>query len=104
MKSHPDPRQRWQMVSSHLFMLNGKTYLIIVDHFEVDELRKDATSETVIDACKVHFANHRASNVFISDNGLQFVSEDFKTFSKERAYMSHHHCSTAKVMERLSQQ
>ena len=69
-------------VSLDLFMLNGKTYLVIIDHFsdyfEVDELRKDATSKTVIDACKVHIATHGAPNVFISDNGPQFVSENFK--------------------------
>ena len=86
-------------------MLNGKTYLIIVDHFEVDELRKDAASKTVIDACKVYFATHRAPNVFISDNGPQFVSEDSRhSVRNGPSHMSHHRRFTAKVMERPSQQ
>ena len=102
MKSQPVPRQCWQIVSSDLFMLNGKTYFVIVDHFsdyfEVDELRKDATSKTVIGAGKVHFAptvHQIYSSVIMDSSSCLKISRH--SARNGPSHMSHHHCYTAKV-------
>ena len=110
MKSQPVPRQCRQIVSSDLFLLNGKTYFVIVDHFsdyfEVDELRKDAKSKTVIGACKVHFAptvHQMYSSVLLMDRRSCLKISRHSAWNGP-SHMSHHHCYTAKVMARLSQQ
>ena len=82
----PIPNNRWQIVSSDLFSLNNKNYLITVDHFsdyfEVSELR-DTNSCTVIEILKQQFATHGVPCTFISDNGPQYSSSDFVKFCKD---------------------
>ena len=39
-----------------------------------------ATSATTFDALRVIFATHGIPEVFVTDNGTQFTSAEFKTF------------------------
>jgi Integrase core domain len=60
--------------------------LITVDHysdwFEVD-LLEDQTSKSVIQKCKKNFVAHGIPEIAICDNGVQFVSKEFRDFAKK---------------------
>lgn len=64
---------------------HGKTYLIITDSYskwpEVYEMSK-VDSLNTIQKLRDCFARFGLPNTIISDNGTQFVSEEFKTFCK----------------------
>ncbi|KAL8616163.1 hypothetical protein ACOMHN_066649 [Nucella lapillus] len=81
---HTVPARPWQKVGVDLFTWNSKSYLITVDYysryFEIDEL-PSTTSATVIRKLSVHFARHGIPETVMSDNGPQFVAEEFKTFA-----------------------
>lgn len=87
MISHNIPLFPFQYISMDVFMTDfrGKTtkFLIIVDHysdyFEVDIL-KDLTPSTLIDCCKINFARHGIPARVCTDNGTNFISQEFKTF------------------------
>ena len=78
------PERPWQNICAHLFELNGKTYLIVVDYFsgypEI-ALLNSTTSSDVITHMKSCFARHGIPEKVISDNGPQFRSADFMKFS-----------------------
>ena len=61
-------------------------YLVTVDYFsnfaEVDVLRS-TSARAVIRAMRSHFAGHGIPQVVVSDNGLQFKAEEFRSFAKE---------------------
>ena len=61
----------------------GKMHLIVADAFskwmEVIPMTS-ATSATTIEALHVMFATHGIPKVFVTDNGTQFTSTEFKTF------------------------
>ena len=82
---YPVPTLPWQLVSQDLFELNGLTYLVTVDHYsDFHELDKLPTiqSSAVIQATKQHFSRHGIPHTLITDNGAQFTSDLFKTFTK----------------------
>ncbi|KAK3722271.1 hypothetical protein QZH41_005184 [Actinostola sp. cb2023] len=68
-----------------LFTLDNKEYLITVDYFsnfwEVDRLHS-TTASNVILKLKNHFARYGCPDRVISDNGPQFTSDAFASFSK----------------------
>ena len=74
----------WQKVGADLFYFNGKTYLVVVDSFsrypEVLKLH-DTTSKGRIVTIKPIFARHGIPELFISDNGPQFTSQEMKQFA-----------------------
>lgn len=80
------PSRPWQKIGSDLFTWGGHEYLITVDYhsnfFELDQL-PDSTSTTVIKRMKSHFARHGIPDTIISDNGTQYTSSAFKSFSKQ---------------------
>ena len=59
MKSHDIPVLPWQKISVDLFHLDGKNYLVTIDHysdfFELDSLT-NTYAKTVIRAMKRNFA------------------------------------------------
>ena len=71
-------------ISVDLFALEGKQYLVMVDHytdyFELEPLRNVAAS-TVIRAMKRNFARHGIPDTCISDNGPQFDCHEFSRFA-----------------------
>ena len=70
----------WEKIAIDLFECDGKDYLIVADYFsnwwEYDRLYK-TTTRAVIDKMKKHFARFGIPSILISDNGQQFVSEQF---------------------------
>ena len=78
------PTLPWQLVSQDLFELNGRAYLVTVDHYsdyyEVDHL-PTTQSTVVIQATKQQFGRHGVPRTFITDNGPQYTSDLFKVFT-----------------------
>ena len=83
---HEVPSSAWVKVSTDLFTLYDKDYVIVVDYhskfFEIS-LTPDKESSTVITHVKSIFSRHRIPKEVISDNGPEFSSYEFSTFAKE---------------------
>ena len=83
---HELPSRPWEQVGTDLFSLDGRDYLITVDHlsnfWEVDRL-PDTKSTTIIPKLKAHFARNGSPNNVVSDGGPQYMSEEFKRFARE---------------------
>ena len=86
LQPYPVPTLPWQLVSQDLFALNGRAYLVTVDHYsdfyETDHL-PSIQSSAVIQATKQHFSRHGIPRTLITDNGAQYTSDLFKTFAKK---------------------
>ena len=76
----------WENVVSHLFKMDGKTYLLVVDYFsryvKVQTL-STATSASIIKALKAVFPRHGIPSTLVSDNGPQYSPQEFANFSCE---------------------
>ena len=83
--SHPTPTLPWQFVSQDIFELEHKQYLVTVDHFsdfyELD-LLVNTQSTTIVDITKAHFVRHGIPMRSLTDNGPQFVSNEYKKFAQ----------------------
>jgi hypothetical protein len=69
--------------------LNNRIYIIVVDHYSnffEHELLSAATSGLVIKAMKQMFARYRIPEKMITDNGTQYVSDEFNKFSREYGF------------------
>ena len=89
--THPEPMiapslldRPWQKIASDLFILDGATYLLVVDYFsrypEIFKLRI-TTSGDVISALRSIFSRHGVPEVMVSDNGPQYSSQEMKEFA-----------------------
>lgn len=88
-KPHPweNPKGPWERI--HIDFagpMNGKTYLIIIDSFSkwpevynMKTITSTATIERLIDC----FSRFGLPSTIVSDNGRQFVSEEFAKFMKD---------------------
>ncbi|CAB4039220.1 Retrovirus-related Pol poly [Paramuricea clavata] len=78
-------QQPWNKVGIDLFEIKGRDYLATVDYFsgfiEVDHL-STATSKQIITKLKGHFARYGIPSEMVTDCGSQFISSEFKTFTK----------------------
>ena len=76
----------WVKVGTGLFTYKRQDYIVIVDYFlnfiEMNQLR-DTSSRTTIKVLKTHFSRHGIPDVLVSDNGPQYVSEEFQAFAQE---------------------
>ena len=79
------PDYPWQRIGTDLFMLNGATYLLVIDYFsrfvEVVKL-KTTTSASIIEVLKPIFARFGIPETLMSDNGPQYSSQEFANFAK----------------------
>ncbi|CAH8560353.1 unnamed protein product [Dicrocoelium dendriticum] len=80
------PDRPWQMVAVDIFIHDGKSYLVLVDYFsdyfEIDALATTST-DAVVNKLRCQFARHGIPEVVVSDNGPQFVSAEFREFSRK---------------------
>ena len=77
------------VISVDLFALDGKQYLLMVDHysdyFELESLTNVAAS-TVIRVMKRNLACHGIPDTCISDNGPQFDCHEFSRFARNYGF------------------
>ena len=85
MLSHPTRTLPWQFVSQDIFEFDHKQYLVTVDHFrdfyELDSLI-NTQSTTFVEITKAHFAHHGIPLRCLTDNGPQFISNEYKKFAQ----------------------
>jgi len=76
----------WSMVAQDLFTFAGKTYLITIDYYsdfwELDAVN-DASSDTIIECTKAHFARYGIPEKVITDNGPQFRAQQYEDFARQ---------------------
>ena len=84
IRSLPIPTRPRQIVNQAICELDNPNYLATVCHFsdwiEVDPL-DNTLSSTVIDKTKAHFARYGVPAICHTDNGSQFKSKQYRTFS-----------------------
>ena len=77
------PIQAWSMVQTDLFMLDGQSFLLLVDitsHFPVVRILRNEMATGVINVLKGIYCDFGQPKKIISDNGLCFKAVDFKEF------------------------
>ena len=81
---HDIPKQVWTKVGSDLFSVFNQNFVIVVDYtskyFEISML-PNTLSEMVINHTKSIFACHCIPETVISDNGPQFISDEYDKFA-----------------------
>ena len=86
MQSHEIPDRPWSRVATDLFSLKSKDYIVLVDYYsdyiEVSPLT-DTTSSSIVKFLKVQFSRHGIPDVLVSDNGPQYISNEFAQFANE---------------------
>ena len=84
MQSHQIPDRPWNRVAADQFKLHGKDYIVVVDFcsdFIEGKMLQENTSSAVIEFLKEQFSRHGIPDTLVTDNGLQFTSQDFKQFT-----------------------
>ena len=85
MQSHEIPDRPWSRLSSDLFTLHNKEYIVLVDSYsdyvEVSQL-KVTTSTVLIEFYKEQFSRHGIPDILMTDNGPQYTSQEFMEFTK----------------------
>lgn len=83
---HEIPQGPWKFISQDFFKQGGCCYVITVNHysdwFEVDLLNDDITAANVISVTKAHFTRYGVPNKFLTNNGSQYISQEFKNFAR----------------------
>lgn len=73
----------WSRFGVDLFIFQFKDYIVLVDYYfdfvEVSSF-KDVNSKVIIKFMKVQFSRYGIFDVFVLDNGLQFISREFVEF------------------------
>ena len=80
------PTKPWQRLHIDIAgPFQGRTYLLITDAHskwpEIIEMTSITTSKTVKELCKL-FSSFGLPEQIVTDNGPQFVSEEFRVFTK----------------------
>ena len=91
-------------------LFNGKNYLVMVDSYskwcEVT-IMNNVKSESTIDVCRNLFSRYGLSNQVVTDNGTQFMSNEFETFCVRNGINHipsvHYHQSSNGQVERFVQ-
>ena len=92
------PDLPWQEVASDLFVWNGVQYLLVIDYFsryvEIAKLSGE-TLATVIKHLKSIFARHGILQELVTDNSLQYSSQEFTKFAENYGFI--HTTSSPKI-------
>ena len=83
----------WQVIGSDLFMLNGSTYLLVVDYYSTfSEVPKisSTVSRSVISVLKALFVRYGIPKVLQSNNCPQYSSDEFAQFIAVLRCETHH--------------
>ena len=84
MKGHEIPDRPWQRVGVDLFELDNDNFMVISDYyskfFEITKL-PNTKSSTVISHLGPHFGRYGIPDEIVSDNGPQFASSEFQTYT-----------------------
>ena len=108
---HEIPKRAWAKIGCDIFEFEKKSYLVTVDYysnfFEVDRLEQ-LTSLAVVKKLKPHFARFGIPNTLVTDNGPQFISDDFRDFSMKYQFehittSPYHHQSNGKAESAVKQ-
>ena len=79
-------------VAMYIFHYRRNDYLVIIDYYsrwiEIKQLTR-LTSDCVISRVKTLFTTHGIPDVVVSDNGRQFVSDEFRKFAKSWCFVQH---------------
>lgn len=85
--SKPIPHGPWEAVSADFFKYKGNDYLIIVDNYskypEIECMSTKTTSNEVIKCFKTIFSRLGKPEILYSDNGPQFINNEFQNFLNE---------------------
>ncbi|XP_028394408.1 uncharacterized protein LOC114518588 [Dendronephthya gigantea] len=109
--SHQVPDRPWAKIAIDLFQYQNKDYLVTVDYysnfFEIHRVYS-STSSTIIKKVKSHIARYGIPEELVSDNGPQFISQEFQSFAKDYGFRHtqtspHHHQSNGKVEAAVKQ-
>ena len=86
LQNHQMPDTPWARVGMDLFTFENQDYLILIDYYsdfwEIDMLGA-ISSAAVIKACKRQFSRHGILTTVVTDNGLQFARDEFRSFAKD---------------------
>ncbi len=85
----PYPGRLWQKCGADLFMIGGKTYLLVVDYasrYVEIALLTPSRSNDVIHHLKSIFARHGICETLVTDNGPQFSGAAFAEFSESYGF------------------
>ena len=85
----PVPEYPWRKVGTDLFELKGVHYLLIVDYFSrYPEITKlvSITSSAIIAALIAAFSRHGILDAVRSENGPQYLSQEFARFADSYAF------------------
>jgi hypothetical protein len=92
---HPVPNQPHYKVGVCLFDCNGKSHIVVTDYFsnypEVATLLT-TSSRAVITYLKSVFARHGVTSELYSDNGPQFSSSEFRSFTNDWEFLYNTSC------------
>ena len=85
-----DPRtfrdRAWEIVGTDLYTRERRKYIIVVDYylryFEMILLRSEKSIDT-INTLKSIFTRHGTPETVVSDNGSQYISQEFKEFQEK---------------------
>jgi transposase InsO family protein len=87
MNIHPIPALPWNKVGADLFEYDGVHYLLLVDYYsnfiEVVPLHQDTKSTVIIKHMKINIARYGIMETLVTDNGPQFASAEFSSFTKK---------------------
>ena len=92
---HDMPVRPWAKVGTDIFTIHGRDYLVTVDYlsnfWELDYLPSTSTT-VIVHKLKSHFTRHGIPDSIVSDNGPQFVSDEFNNFCRKWD-IEHYTCS-----------
>ena len=79
LKIHDDGNGPWDKVSSDLFEIDGRQYLVVVDNYsnfiEIDSLQS-TTSIKIISCLKMHFSHFGIPRILTTDPGPKFTAPE----------------------------